>query len=47
MSYVEINKNELMGLSRNFKDLMGDEQSNYILNSDGPVVKAVAIFLYV
>ena len=34
------------GLCPNFKDLENGDQLNYLLNSDGPIVKAVARFFY-
>ena len=33
-------------LCPNFKDLENGDQLNYLLNSDGPIVKAVARFFY-
>ena len=33
-------------LCPNFKDLENGDQLNYLLNSDGPIVKSVAIFFY-
>ena len=33
-------------LCPNFKDLENGDQLNYLLNSDGPIVKAVAKFFY-
>ena len=33
-------------LCPNFKDLKNDDQLNYLLNSDDPIVKAAARFFY-
>ena len=33
-------------LCANFKDLENGDQLNYLLNSGGPIEKAVAIFFY-
>ena len=33
-------------LCPNFKNLENGDQLNYLLNSDGPIVKAVARFFY-
>ena len=40
--YFSINE-----LCPNFKKLLDDDKFNYLLNSDGPIVKVVARFVYI
>ena len=46
----DLNRKQLYGsvdeLCSNAKDLKNGDQLNYLLNSDGPILKAVARFFY-
>ena len=44
--YEKEQNNSINELCPNFKKLLNDDKFNYLLNSDGPIVKVVARFFY-